>query len=125
VRIPSGASLLFACLCTISLLIGPWLVAQEQIADPTFRAVVERPAYPAGGPIVAIDEAHSNFHTAGGRYKPFADLLRSDGYKVIASQRKFETGSLAGINMNVPGNDNRQLVLNVMHWLPGMLRDAE
>ena len=25
-----------------------------------------------------IDEAHRNFHTADGRYRPFAELLRSD-----------------------------------------------
>ncbi len=30
-----------------------------------------------------FDEAHNNFHTAGGRYKPFAELIANDGYKVI------------------------------------------
>jgi hypothetical protein len=25
--------------------------------------------------------------------------------------------------MNVPGNDDRQYVLNVMHWLSGVLRE--
>lgn len=41
------------------------------------------PAFETGqGPIVGIDEAHYNFHTAGGRYRPFAELLRKDGYRV-------------------------------------------
>src|SRR2546426_6304976 len=57
-----------------------------------------------GGPTVAIDEAHSNLHTAGGQYKPFADLLTNDGYRVIASTHKFETGTLARIDVLVIAN---------------------
>jgi hypothetical protein len=78
--------------------------AQQQIVDPDFKAVVERPAYTRNGPTVAIDEAHSNFHTAGGQYKPFADLLRSDGYTVKASTRKFEKGAFAGVDVLVIAN---------------------
>jgi hypothetical protein len=26
------------------------------------------------------------------------------------------------MGMNVPGNDNRQYALNVMHWLSGLLK---
>jgi hypothetical protein len=26
------------------------------------------------------------------------------------------------IGMNVPGSDNRQLALNIMHWLSGLLK---
>ena len=40
-------------------------------------------------PRVLFDEAHHNFHTAGGRYKPFADLITSDGYQVIPNREKF------------------------------------
>jgi hypothetical protein len=57
-----------------------------QVADTTFRPVIERPAYqPRSGPVVFVDEAHANFHTASGRYLPFADLLRRDGYVVRSS----------------------------------------
>ena len=62
-----------------------------QQADPTFDTRVARPAY-AGGPShprVLFDEAHHNFHTAGGRYKPFASLMTSDGYQVIPNREKF------------------------------------
>src|SRR5262245_21229270 len=53
-----------------------------QKADPRFRATVAAPAYVAGRPRILIDVFHRNFHTASGRYKPLADLLRSDGYIV-------------------------------------------
>ncbi len=36
-----------------------------------------------------FDEAHHNFHTAGGRYKPFADLMASDGYQIIPNRERF------------------------------------
>lgn len=52
------------------LLSGAHLLAQEQIVDPNFTATVDAPAYKGEGPTVAIDEAHSNFHTAAGRYRP-------------------------------------------------------
>jgi hypothetical protein len=45
-----------------------------QVADPNFDASVNKPAYKRNGPRVLFDEAHNNFHTATGRYKPFADL---------------------------------------------------
>ena len=62
-----------------------------QRADPGFNTKVARPAY-AGGPShprVLFDEAHHNFHTASGRYKPFAELITSDGYQVIPNKEKF------------------------------------
>ena len=45
--------------------------AGGQMADPNFDAKVEHPAYTKDGPRVLFDEAHNNFHTASGRYKPF------------------------------------------------------
>ena len=55
----------------------------QQVSDPNFQFEHTNPAYPRGeGPVVCIDEAHHNFHTAEGRYRPFADLLRGDGYTV-------------------------------------------
>ncbi len=64
--------------------------ASGQVADTTFRPVIERPANAMGmGPVVLIDEAHANFHTATGRYSPFAELLRRDGYVVKSSAERF------------------------------------
>ncbi len=67
----------------------------QQVADTAFRPPIEKPAYPVGkGPVVLIDEAHFNFHTAAGRYLPFAELLRRDGYVVNASAERFTAKSL-------------------------------
>jgi hypothetical protein len=49
----------------------------QQVADTGFNPVIVRPEYAMGkGPVVLIDEGHNNFHTADGRYLPFARLLR-------------------------------------------------
>jgi hypothetical protein len=34
----------------------------------------------------------NNFHTADGRYKPFAELLRRDGYRVEALSQRLSVG---------------------------------
>ena len=62
-----------------------------QRSDPDFDTKVARPAYagPPRHPRVLFDEAHHNFHTAGGRYKPFAELITNDGYQVIPNREKF------------------------------------
>lgn len=91
-------------LCWLSALWLSPLAAQQQISDPDFNASVETPAYTREGPTVAIDEAHGNFHTADGRYKPFADLLRSDGYNVLAFTSTFDARSLGGIDVLVISN---------------------
>lgn len=76
-----------------------------QPADTVFDAAVARPAYARGsGPTVAIDEAHHNFHTAGGRYRPFAELLRNDGFRVRRHTQPFSPGSLAGVDVLVIAN---------------------
>jgi hypothetical protein len=62
----------------------------QQVADTLFNPEIINPAYAFGkGSIILIDEAHSNFHTANGRFRAFADVLRKDGYVVDASKRFF------------------------------------
>lgn len=48
------------------------------------------PTWVTKSPEVCIDEGHFNYHTASGRFAPFADLLRADGYSVQAIFDKFE-----------------------------------
>jgi hypothetical protein len=67
--------------------------AQQQ-ADSSFVPHVVHPAFRQRGPRVLIDEAHNNFHTAGGRYAPFAALLTADGFRVAPSTRRFERSAL-------------------------------
>jgi len=97
-------ALIGSCAFVLWQVLVPLVHAQQQIVDPDFKAVVEKPAYRRNGPVVAIDEAHSNFHTAGGQYRPFADLLTNDGYTVRASTTKFDKGAFAGIDVLVIAN---------------------
>jgi len=93
-----------ACL---GLLLAVWGSARaQQIADPDFDAAVAKPSYVGGGPTVAIDEAHANFHTAGGNYKPFAELLRNDGYNVVRLEQKLDAHALDGVDVLVVANAN-------------------
>ncbi|MDX2122376.1 MAG: DUF4350 domain-containing protein [Gemmatimonadota bacterium] len=86
------------------LLAATPLLAQ-QVADTAFRPVILEPTHPAGrGPIVAIDEAHHNFHTGTGRFAPFAALLTRDGYQVISSSLPFDSASLARVGLLVVAN---------------------
>lgn len=75
-----------------------------QQADPDFNAKVAKPAYQKNGPKVLFDEAHHNFHTATGRYKPFADLISSDGYRITPNTRKFSADVLKGYRILVISN---------------------
>jgi hypothetical protein len=76
----------------------------QQVADPDFVTKVDRPAYTVKHPRVVIDEAHNNFHTASGRYKPFADLIASDGYAVVPGKDKFSKESLKRVDVLVISN---------------------
>ena len=76
----------------------------QQIADPNFDAKVAKPAYTKNGPKVLFDEAHNNFHTASGRYKPFADLITNDGYQVTPNTQKFSAQTLKGFDLLVISN---------------------
>jgi len=76
----------------------------QQIADPHFNSSVEHPAYTKNFPRVLFDEAHNNFHTAGGRYKPFADLIFSDGYQVVVNRKPFTSASLLTFKILIIAN---------------------
>src|ERR1044072_1197942 len=89
-------------LCAL-LLTGVTTVAQQQ-ADPEFNTSVENPAYKREGPRVMFDEAHHNFHTAEGRYKPFVDLMSNDGYRVIRNRQSFSKQRLESYKILVIAN---------------------
>lgn len=76
-----------------SPVLAPGAVFAQLVADPDFNTTVARPAYVKTHPRVLIDEAHANFHTAAGRYKPLADLLTNDGYQVTPLKDKFSVGA--------------------------------
>lgn len=77
-----------------------------QTVDPDFRTRVERPAFAGTGerPVLVIDEAHQNHHTAGGGYKPFADLAAQDGFEVVPGTAKLDAAALAPVRILVIAN---------------------
>lgn len=80
-------------------------ISAQQVADTDFQPPIASPAYQTGrGPLVLIDEAHFNFHTATGRYTAFASLLRRDGYVVRGSAEKFSAQTLRGARVLVIAN---------------------
>ncbi|HTG85566.1 MAG TPA: hypothetical protein VL907_00970 [Pyrinomonadaceae bacterium] len=82
----------------------PLAVLGQQSPDLEFNTSVENPAYSRSGPRVMFDEAHHNFHTADGRYKPFVDLLMNDGYQVIRNRKTFTKQSLDSFKVLVIAN---------------------
>jgi hypothetical protein len=99
----AAAVVLFAhslvCNAQVSELCKPTLkprASGAQVADRGFSFPVARPAFaPGTGPKVLFDEAHLNVHTAEGRYAPFVDLLRRDGFVVEPNRSQFSGESLA------------------------------
>jgi uncharacterized protein (DUF2249 family) len=99
----------------------------QQIADTSFKPLIPKPAYsPGSGPVILLDEAHNNFHTANGRYLPFAELLRRDGYVVNGSNAKFNQASLQGGQILVIANALAER--NIGNWslpTPSAFSDEE
>ncbi|MDQ1524147.1 MAG: hypothetical protein QOG00_386 [Pyrinomonadaceae bacterium] len=94
-----------AVLALLTLTMLPAVVSNaQQIADPNFDTKVARPAYAKKHPKVLFDEAHNNFHTADGRYKPFAELIKSDGYEITPNRQPFTLSSLKFFDILVISN---------------------
>jgi hypothetical protein len=80
------------------------LIPFGQRVDRDYRPAVAAPNWTAAHPPVCIDEGHWNAHTAAGRYRPLADLLRADGYEVRRHRGRFTAASLAGCRILVVAN---------------------
>ena len=93
---------LFVAICALVFLIAPTMA--QQAPDPEFNTAVDNPAYKKEGPRVMFDEAHHNFHTTEGRYKPFVDLLLNDGYRVIRNRQPFTKTTLSSYKVLVISN---------------------
>jgi hypothetical protein len=116
------AAVVLLSLCSLCV-----AASAQQVADPDFKPAIARPTYKQGvGPRVLLDEAHHNFHTATGRYQPFAELLRRDGYAVEASAKPFSRESLKGACVLVIANALAER--NVSDWslpTPSAFTDEE
>ena len=90
-------------------------ILAQQVADTNFNPVITKPEYARGkGPVVGIDQGHNNFHTANGRYLPFARLLRADGYNVDSCKGEFIVGQLKNIRILVIANALNKI--NIQNW---------
>ncbi len=89
----------------IMMSLVPLIVAHlglgQEVTDQDSDLKIARPAYTKKHPKMLFDEAHFNVHTSGGRYKRFADLLTSDGYRVIPNREKFQEKTLKGYDILV------------------------
>lgn len=95
-----------ALLCTVAF--AATLVSgasAQQVADPQADLSVARPAFALErGPRLVIDGGHHNFHTADGRYAPFAQLMRNNGFRVSGMNAPFTDRSLRDADILVIAN---------------------
>lgn len=84
----------------------------RQVLDTSFVPPhLGAPTFAAGaGPLVLIDSAHHNFHTASGRYRPFAKLLQNDGFRIGSNALPFSADGLKSARVLVIAN-----ALNAQH----------
>ncbi|MCC8363223.1 hypothetical protein LK996_09060 [Lysobacter sp. A6] len=115
------------------LLAGAFAVAawESQRADYGWRPDIERPAFVHGtGPTVAIDHAHHNASTANwwGRFWPFGELLRADGYRVRYNTASLTAAALADTQVlviaNASGGAKPQFLGINLPWGGGLDRSA-
>jgi hypothetical protein len=78
--------------------------------------------------VVYIDAAHNNFHTKDQRFKPFADLLRNDGFRVESFTEKFTSENLQQVKVLVisnPANDANHPEPNWVSPIVSAFSDSE
>ena len=90
--------------CIFALMVFACVAVAQQMPDLEFNVSVENPAYKREGPRVMFDEAHHNFHTSDGRYKPFVDLISNDGYRVVRNRQPFSKTTLSSYKILVIAN---------------------
>jgi hypothetical protein len=59
-----------------------------------FDPAVAHPAFPDGGPTLLFDQGHHNHHRLSSTFRPFADLLRNDGFRVEALRGRVTRAAL-------------------------------
>lgn len=88
----------------------------HQQSDPDFRPQHRVAHYTSeSSPLVLIDEAHNNFLTLNGRYKPFAQVLESDGFRVSSNDKAITENQLEQVDILVIAN---ALDRKRQDWLP-------
>jgi hypothetical protein len=80
-----------------AIVVAVLVATRDQSYDRAFDSRVTDPAYRANGPVVLYDEGHLNTHTTAAAYKPLADLLRGDGYRLHVTQQPLTAPALEGV----------------------------
>ena len=79
--------------------------AAQQIPDKLYQPPIKKSAYTSGsGPVVCVDEAHTNFHTLGEGFWAFGELVRRDGYVTRPNKARFTSESLRECRILVIAN---------------------
>ena len=90
---------------TVMLACFSVLVTAQQVPDRQYRPRIAKPAYsPGQGPVVCVDEAHTNFHTLTEGFWAFGELMRRDGYVTRSNTQPFTDGSLMACSILVIAN---------------------
>lgn len=88
----------------------------SQQADPDFQPQSITLSFASDkSPLVFVDEAHNNFLTISGRYKPFEQVLSSNGYTVRPNTKSFTLERLEQADILVIAN---ALDRNRSDWQP-------
>jgi hypothetical protein len=92
-------------LTAVMLALSLGLASAQAVNDPEADTHVLHPAFAQnGGPVIAVDSGHNNYHTIEGRYEPFASLLRNDGFRVVDFKPLFTSDSLSPLKVLVISN---------------------
>jgi hypothetical protein len=98
----AGASLVGLLLLAVGF--AYWYDRVGQKADLSFDTSVAKPTYSGDHPRLLFDVAHHNFHTPTGRYRPYAELLRNDGYVIVENHLPFTAQVLDAAQVLVVAN---------------------
>jgi hypothetical protein len=90
---------------TVMFALGLGVAVAQAVNDPAADVSVSHPAFAKdGGPVIAVDSAHNNYHTIDNRYERFASLLRNDGFRVVDSKSAFAADKLSAFRVLVISN---------------------
>ena len=102
-------SLVLICLFALQF------VFAQSVIDSSFHFRIAQPIFSKEkGPLVSIDEAHNNVHTARTGWSTMANLLTEDGFRVQRNAVSFTKESLAPVDILVIVNPLHES--NIRKW---------
>lgn len=90
--------------------------AQQEGATNFIPTVGETAFAEVSGPVILIDEAHHNYHTAEGRYGTFAEFLRKHHCTVLPSTQPVSLPVLSAADIFVIANAQGERNVDEKHW---------